>query len=190
MSVEAVEAAQLPTSGTWTVDPRHSSIRFAVKHHAVATYSAGFGEFEGRYDAETRTFMGSVNAASVHTFEMLRNELVGPTFFDAERYPAFGFVSSAVAEDGGTLTLEGDLTLKGVTKPVRGSGAIVGPSTVAHFDGTVHDHIGIDLTFVIDRRDFGIDFNNELVAGGLNLSWDVRIDLSLELSAPREPDGS
>jgi polyisoprenoid-binding protein YceI len=186
MSVEALQTGKLPTTRTWTVDPRHSSIRFSVKHHAVATYGAGFGEFEGQYDAAARTFSGAVQAGSVQTFEMLRNELVGPQFFDAEQYPEISFVSTSVEEDGGTLAVEGDLTIKGVTKRVRGTGAVIGPSTVAHYDGTVHDHIGVDLELTIDRRDFGIDFNNELVAGGLNLSWDVKIALSLELSAPTD----
>lgn len=185
VSVDALPAG-LPTTRTWMVDPRHSSIGFAVKHHAVATFRAGFAEFEGAYDGATRTFSGTVQAASVQTFEMLRNELVGPTFFDAEQHPAISFASTSVDADGGTLSVEGDLTLKGVTKRVRGSGTIVGPSTVAHYDGTVHDHIGVDLQFTIDRRDFGVDFNNELIAGGLNLSWDVQLELSLELAAPHE----
>jgi polyisoprenoid-binding protein YceI len=184
MSIEAVEAGRLPTTRTWTVDPLHSSIRFAVKHHAVATYRAGFGEFAGTFDAATRTFAGTVQAASVQTFEMLRNDLVGERFFDAEKHPEMSFVSTSVQEQDGTLTVEGDLTLKGVTRGVRATGTIVGLSTVAHYDGTVHDHLGIDLDLTIDRRDFGIDFNNELLAGGLNLGWDVRIELALELSAP------
>jgi polyisoprenoid-binding protein YceI len=186
MSIDAVQAGRLPTTGTWTIDPRHSSIRFAVKHHAVATYRAGFGEFEGQYDAAARTFTGTVQATSVQTFEMLRNDLVGDRFFEAERYPTISFVSSSVEERDGALIVEGDLTLKGATKRVRGEGTITGPSTVAHYDDTVHDHLGIDLELTIDRRDFGVDFNNELLAGGLNLGWDVRIELALELSAPVE----
>jgi polyisoprenoid-binding protein YceI len=117
---------------------------------------------------------------------MLRNDLVGERFFEVESHPTISFVSSSVEERDGALVVEGDLTLKGVTKPVRGVGTVVGPSTVAHYDGTVHDHFGIDLELTIDRRDFGVDFNNELIAGGLNLGWDVQIELALELSAPVE----
>jgi polyisoprenoid-binding protein YceI len=186
MSIQAVGAGRLPTTRTWTVDPLHSSIRFAVTHHAVATYRAGFGEFSGTYDAATRTFSGTVQAASVQTFEMLRGDLVGARFFDAEHYPEMSFVSTSVRDDDGSLAVDGDLTLKGVTKGVHATGTVVGPSTVAHYDGTVHDHVGIDLELTIDRRDFGIDFNNDLLAGGLNLGWDVRIELALELTAPVE----
>jgi polyisoprenoid-binding protein YceI len=189
MSSEAVEAGRLPTTRTWTVDPLHSSVRFSVTHHAVATYRAGFGEFAGTYDAATRTFAGTVQAASVQTFEMLRGDLVGERFFDAAKHPEISFASTSVRDDGGALTVEGDLTLKGVTKSVRAAGRAVGPSTVAHYDGTVHDHVGIDLELTIDRRDFGVDFNNELLAGGLNLGWDVRIELALELTAPVDNGG-
>ena len=112
MSIETIGAGRLPATRTWTIDSNHSSIRFAVKHHAVATYRAGFGEFQGQYDAGARTFTGTVQTASVQTFEMLRNDLVGDRFFQADQYPTISFVSSSVEEEDGALTVDGDLTLK------------------------------------------------------------------------------
>ena len=187
MSVETSETGRLPATGTWTVDPMHSTVGFRVKHHAVGTFKGRFSEIEGSYDASTGTLTGSARADSVQVpIEMLRNHLVSDAFLDAENHPAITFVSTSVTAQDGALSVEGDLTLRGVTRRVRTTGAISGPSRVAHYDGSVHDHIGIDLELTIDRRDYGVSFNNELVDGRLNLGWDVVLEFALELSTPVE----
>jgi polyisoprenoid-binding protein YceI len=184
MSVEASETGQLPATGTWTVDPFHSTAGFRIKHHAVGTFRSGFAGVEGSYDASTGTLSGSVRTDSVQVTGPLRDHLLTDAFFDAERNPTISFVSTSVTADGGALSVDGDLTLRGVTRPVHATGTISGPSRVQHYDGTVHDHIGIDLELTIDRRDFGVSFNNELVDGRLNLGWDVGLEFALELSTP------
>jgi polyisoprenoid-binding protein YceI len=177
----------LPVTGAWAVDPRHSAVGFKVKHHAVATFGGRFAEVQGAYDASTGTLSGSARTDSVQVpIPLLRDHLVSDAFFDAESHPEITFASTSVTADDGALTVEGDLTLRGVTRRVTATGTISGPSRVAHYDGTVHDHIGMDLAVTIDRRDYGVSFNNELVDGRLNLGWDVRLEFALELSTPVE----
>lgn len=187
MSVKAVSAQRLPTTRVWTVDPRHSSVGFRVKHHAFATYRAGFADFEGRYDGESRVLSGSATVESIQTFDMLRDRLFEADFFEAERYPTISFVSTSIDSEGDAVTVAGDLTLKGVTRRVNATGTVSETSRVkSPRDGSVKDHFGIDLDATIDRRDFGVDFNNELYDGRLNLGWAVTLELALELAAPVE----
>lgn len=177
----------LPANGVWSIDPMHSTVRFSLRHHAVATFRAGFSPVTGAYDAGAGTLAGEVRADTllVPGIDMLRNHLLTPDFFDAESNPTFSFRSTSITADGaGGLQIDGDLTLRGVTRPVSATGAVRGPATVHQPDGTVTERIGIDLTATIDRRDFGISFNNEITEGVLNLGWDVGIDVALELVAP------
>jgi polyisoprenoid-binding protein YceI len=175
----------LPATGTWSIDPNHSTATFRVIHHAVATFRARFTEVEGTYDAASGTLRGSVAVSSVHVaMDMLRDHLQTDAFFDAANHPRIEFVSTSVTADGGALSVDGDLTIRGVTRPVHAEGTVSGPSRVARPDGSVNDHIGIDLATTIDRRDYGVSFNNELVDGRLNLGWEVELDLALELTSP------
>jgi len=178
----------LPATRTWTVDARHSRVGFRVKHHAVAIFRSGFGDFEGRYEATTGSLTGSARVDSVQTFDGLRSRMLEPDVFDAERHPTISFVSTSTRANGSGVTVEGDLTMRGVTRPVVATGTVSGTSRVRRYDGSVNDHFGLDLELTIDRREFGLDWNNELLDGRLNLGWDVTLELSLELSAPAEED--
>ena len=184
MTAEVSGTSTLPTTRVWTVDARHSTVGFRVKHHAVGTFRAWFSEFEGQYDAEAGKLTGSAQTASVVTFDMLKEQLLSDDFFAAHTYPTISFESASLRIDGDLLTVEGEPTLRGVTKPVTAIGTIAGPSKVAGFGGPDKEHIGMDLEMTIDRRDFGVDYNNELLDGRLNLGWDVTLELSLELSRP------
>ncbi len=112
---------------------------------------------------------------------MLRNHLLTPDFFDAEQHPAIAFASTRIDGDDANLAIEGDLTLKGVTRPVTATGSATTPTAVKHPDGSVGEHFGIELEATIDRREYGVSFNNMLPDGIENLGWDVRIDVALEL---------
>ncbi len=177
----------LPATGLWSIDPMHSTVRFGLRHHAVATFRAGLSPVTGSYDAGGGTLAGEVRADAllVPGIDMLRNHLLSPDFFDAESNPTFSFRSTSITTDGdGGLQIDGELTLRGVTRSVSATGALRGPATVHQPDGAVTERLGIDLTATIDRRDFGIAFNNEIAEGVLNLGWDVAIDVALELVAP------
>jgi len=177
----------LPTAGLWTIDPRHSTVRFSVRHHAVATFRAGFSPVTGAYDAAAGTLSGEVpvDGLLVPGIDMLRNHLLSPAFFDAENHPTFSFCSSSLtARDDGRHEVLGELTLRGITRPVHAVGVARGPVTVHQRDGSVTERLGIDLTATLDRRDYEISFNNEISPGMLNLGWDVTIDVALELIGP------
>ena len=178
----ALTASTLPTTGVWELETRHSNVGFTVRSHSIATFRSSFGDVRGEYDADARKLSGSARVASVRTFESLRDRLLEEDFFDGADHPEISFESTSIDADGDALVVEGDLTMKGVTKRVRATGTVLGTAPVYHYrTETVHEHLGIDLELTIDRRDFGVSFNNEIANGALNLGWDVTLELSLEL---------
>ena len=171
----------LPATGVWDVEPKHSSVSFRIIHHAVATFRTSFEEFEAHFDAEAGTFTGSVQVASVRAFELLRDKLRSDEFFDATAYPEMRFVSTLIEQSGNRVAIDGDLTIKDQTRPVRVAGVVLGTAPVFHFPTkTTHEHFGVDLELTIDRREFGLTFNNPLPNGMLNLGSHVTIELGLE----------
>jgi polyisoprenoid-binding protein YceI len=181
MSTTTVQG--LPRTGVWNIDPVHSTARFAVRHHAVATFRAGFGELSGSYDADAGKLVGEVTVASVQVpMDLLRDHLQRAEFFDAEHHPVIRFESSAIsAGAAGAITVEGDLTIKGTPRHVSASGSVREPVAVRHQDGSEADHFGIDVELEIDRRDYGVEFNTRLPGGAENLGWDVTLEIALEL---------
>lgn len=181
--MSATVVASLPETGTWSIDSVHSTVNFSVRHHAVATFRSAFRNITGAYDGETARLAGHVEVVDLilRGPERLRNHLLSPAFFDAEEYPSFSFESTTITSNDGRLAIEGNLTLRGVTRPIRASGSTRGPQVVRHSDGRVTTRLGIDLATTIDRREFGIDFNNEVAEGIVNLGWNVEIEAALEL---------
>ena len=163
-------------SGTWTVDRVHSSIGFEVEH-MVSTFR---GRFED-YDAQLvdGKLVGTVAVPSVKVYdENLEAHLQSPDFFDAQLHPELRFESRELAIDEvGTVTLEGDLTIKGITKPVTARGRYVDVTT----DPAGGERIGLALETTVDRREFGLEWNAPLPKGGLVLGNDVTLTVALEL---------
>lgn len=171
---------ELP-AGTWQLDPVHSTVAFSVKHMLVANFRGGFGAFEVTLDAQG--LRGTVEVASVDVSEPnLNGHLLSPDFFDAERSPQLSFRSTAIRVSGDTVDIDGELTVKGVTKPVAITGTVSGP-VIHPFDGS--SRIGLELGTVVDRTAFGLDWNVPLPSGGLGLGNDVKLQAELELV--REP---
>jgi polyisoprenoid-binding protein YceI len=181
MSSLTVQA--LPATGLWNIDSNHSSARFSVRHHAVATFRGGFSDITGSYDAETGRLIGEVRVdrAELQGLDRLKAHFLTPDFFDADNHPTLSFESHPIGSDGDVLTVDGELTLRGVTRPVTATATVQGPATVRHGDGHISERLGIDLTTTIDRRDYGIEFNSEIAANVLNLGWEVTIEVALEL---------
>jgi len=170
-SVEAV-----PT-GTWASDPIHSTVGFAVRHMGLAPFRGGFKDFDATIS--DGRLVGSARVESITTDdETLTGHLLSPDFFDAERNPEITFTSSSVDVDGDELVVDGELTIKGTTRPVEAHGAIVGP--VSHPAGG--ERIGIDLETTVDRRDFGLNWNAELPKGGVMVENAVTLNVHLELA--------
>jgi len=123
----------LPT-GTWQVDPVHSTVGFSVKHMVVANFRGGFDTFSVTLDEAG--LRGTVDVASVGVSEPnLNGHLLSPDFFDAERNPQLSFESKAIRVDGDKLDIDGELTIKGTTEPVKITGTVSGPVTHP-FDGS------------------------------------------------------
>jgi polyisoprenoid-binding protein YceI len=171
----------LPTTGVWEVEPNHSSVSFRIIHHGVTTFRCGFGDFAGSFDAEGDAVTGAVKVESVQAFPMLRDRLFEPDFFDVANHPEMRFASTGIVRSANQIAVEGDLTIKGVTRPVRAEGIVLGTTPVFHYPTkTTHEHFGLDAQLTIDRREFNLSFNNDLPGGLLNLGSHVTIELALE----------
>lgn len=177
MSTQTIQ--QIPT-GTYAVDPVHSSIGFAVVHNGVSTFRSGFGAYEAKLSGgESPRLEGTVDVTSIEIDEPnLKGHLLSPEFFDAERYPQLRFESSAleVAEDG-TATVRGELEIRGEKRAVEAEGRFV--SLGADLAGK--PRVGFSFATGVDRRDFGLDWQAELPSGGEVLDYRVEIAVELEL---------
>jgi polyisoprenoid-binding protein YceI len=170
------------TAGTWAIDPVHSHVGFAVKHMVVATFRGRFEDYSGTLTAGedgAPRLQGSVEVGSIVVKdENLAAHLASPDFFDSERYPRIDFTSTAIRiGDGGELEVEGELTIKDNTHLVTARGAITGP----HVDIAGNEKVGVELEAVIDRREYGLQWNAPLPKGGFALDNDVTLQVSLEL---------
>jgi polyisoprenoid-binding protein YceI len=177
----SVATEQNITAGTWNIDKVHSHVGFAVKHMVVATFRGRFEEYDGALtvgeDGEPR-LEGAVDVDSIVVKdENLAGHLKAPDFFDSERYPKIQFRSSAVRLRGGELEVEGQLTIKDRTHDVTARGTITGP----HEDIAGNEKVGIELETVVDRREFGLEWNAPLPKGGVAVENDVKLEVSLEL---------
>ena len=175
MTVTALPETAIP-AGTWSIDPIHSSLEFAVKHLGLATVKGRAAGFTGSITGgEQPAIEGVVSVASLTTFDETRDgHLQSPDFFDAERHPELRFASSSFEQQGDQLVVDGELTIKGVTRPVELRGTVAGSTT----DPWGNERIGLDLAGTIDRTDYGLTFNAPLPGGGLLLSDDVRLEAS------------
>jgi polyisoprenoid-binding protein YceI len=169
-------------AGKWSIDPVHSTIGFAVKHMVVATFRGRFEQYTGGLSTgpDGATILsGSVDVDSIVVKdENLAGHLKSPDFFDSSSHPGIAFASTSLSVgDAGELEVAGDLTIKGNTHSVLATGSLVGP----HVDIAGNDKIGVELEAIIDRREYGLEWNAPLPKGGFALDNDVRLQVSLEL---------
>jgi polyisoprenoid-binding protein YceI len=174
-----LSATGLPV-GTWRLDPVHSSASFAVKHMAVATFRGRFERLDAALtvDESSAELVGTVDAGSIVVKdENLQAHLGSPDFFDIERYPDIAFRSTSIRREGDELIVDGELTIKGNTRAVEARGTIDGPGVT--LAGAVA--LGIALETIIDRSEFGLDFNAPLPTGGVAVANEVKLTVELEL---------
>jgi len=183
MSTQTIEQ-QVP-AGSWSVDPVHSSVTFAVTHNGVSTFRSGFGKYEAKLSGgESPQLAGGVDVASIEIDEPnLKGHLLSPEFFDAERHPRLRFTSGAleVAEDG-SATLRGELEIRGEKHEVEAHGRFA--ELGADLAGRAR--VGLSLAASVDRRSFGLDWQAELPSGGEVL--DYRVDIAVELELVEEAE--
>jgi polyisoprenoid-binding protein YceI len=173
-------AVQIPT-GTWNVDPSHSSIEFQVKHLGIATVKGYFQDFAGALvvDEDGLHASGTVQVASVDTREDKRDEhLRSADFFDVENHAEISYVSTAIEPiDDESFRVTGDLTIRGVTNSVTLEASVEGYEQ----DPWGNDRVGLEAHGQIKRGDYGINFNQALGSGNLLVGEKVKI--LVEISA-------
>jgi polyisoprenoid-binding protein YceI len=178
MSATAISTEQIP-AGTYAIDPSHSSVGFEVRHMGIATVRGAFRRFNGTIDAtgSAPVLTGSVEVASIDTGEEQRDaHLAAPDFFDAEQYPEITFETTAIeTTEGGKIQLTGEITIKGITKPIELTGTAGDGGT----DPWGNERIGFEVEGVIDRRDFDLKWNQTLPNGNLLVSNEVKLVVSV-----------
>ena len=169
---------------TWNLDPAHSSIQFAVKHMVISTVRGSFNEFAidaeiAETDLARSRATVRIAAASLSTGNNDRDaHLRSGDFFDAENHPELVFVTRAIEPRGGDdYRISGDLTIRGVTRPVTLDGEIQGP-VKDPWGGT---RFGLSASGKISRKEFGLDWNAVLEAGGLLVGDEVKLSIETEL---------
>lgn len=184
-----ITADQIPgyRVGTWTIDPTHTEVGFSVRHLAISKVKGKFESFSGTITTAENPLESSVEAtvevASINTNQADRDgHLRTGDFFAAEEYPEFTFTSTGVRQEGGDFKIDGDLTLRGVTKPVTFDFEFGGFGT----DPYGNYKVGFTATTVVKREDYGIQWNAPLETGGLLLGSDVTITLDVQAALAQE----
>ena len=173
------------TTGTWTLDPAHSEIGFSVRHAGISKVRGQFTDVAGQLnvaeDAAPSTGEIVVGMASVDTKNETRdNHVRSEEFFDVANHPEMTYRILGLNLTDGEGTVSGELTLRGVTKPVE---------LEAEFNGVAVDAFGVTragftASTAISRKEFNVTWNAALEAGGVMVSDKVNIDLDVEFTAP------
>jgi polyisoprenoid-binding protein YceI len=176
MSTLASTTTLAPTGTTWVADPVHSNVSFEVEYAGVSTFRGSFRDFDATLEGSA--LAGSARVASVDVKdEQLNGHLQSPDFFDAERHPEIAFRAQqlSVADDG-TVAGSGELTIKGVTRPVELKGRVASAPSVDPFG---RERLGLDLETAIDRNRFGVAWNAPNQSGGNYLGDEVTLKADL-----------
>ncbi len=179
-TIQTTEAAQasLPT-GTWKVDPVHSSVEFQVKHLGIATVKGQFIEFEGTLEVgeDGARANGTVEVGSVNTREPQRDaHLRSADFFDVEQFPRIAFQATEITPlDGEEFKVIGELTIHGVTHEVTLYATLEGTET----DPQGNPRVGLSANTQINRSDYEMKFNPALGSGNVVVSDKVKILLDI-----------
>jgi polyisoprenoid-binding protein YceI len=176
------QGLQIPAAGTYVLDAAHKRVGFVVRHLMVSKVRGDFAEAEATITIGEDPLQSSVTAtirtASVHTGQADRdNHLRTGDFFEAEKYPTMEYRSTGIKSfDGNEFVLHGELTIKGVTRPVE---------LLVEFEGAGRSPYGFDVfgfsaTTEIDREDWGLTYNMALESGGVMIGKKVKIEIEGE----------
>jgi polyisoprenoid-binding protein YceI len=174
----------------WNIDPAHTNVEFAVRHLMISTVKGRFSDVSGHATADESDLSGlklevTIKAASIDTRQPDRDaHLKSPDFFDVEKYPTIVFKGSHIKGDHmSEFELHGNLTMHGVTKPIQLDVTAEGRGK----DPWGGERMGYSAKGKIDRRDFGLNWNQALETGGIAVGHDVKLSIDLELvKAPAE----
>lgn len=168
-------------AGIWEIDPVHSDVSFTVRHMMVSKVRGRFGTFSGEIvtgrEVTDSSVSVSIDPASVDTGNHQRDEDVrSDRFLDVKNYPIWTFRSTGVRAEGDGFAVDGELTIKGVTRPVTLAVEMNGAGS----DGQGGTRAGFSGSTTIDRNDFGVDIHLPLDGGGVVVSDKVLINLEIE----------
>lgn len=186
-AAQKAHEVQLPQPGTWVIDPSHSTVGAVARHLMVSKVRGRFNNFSGELrigeTPESSSVVATIDAASIDTAEPTRDaHLRSPDFLDVEKHPTLEFASTAVGQTGlASLRVDGDLTIRGVTRPV---------SLDVTYDGLITDPFGnakaiFTAETEIDRELWGMTWNKALETGGVLVGR--RLKIELEIQAVRKP---
>jgi polyisoprenoid-binding protein YceI len=166
--------------GTFVADPVHSSFGFAVRYQGVSLFRGTLSDVSASLTDGRLEGAAKVESISIRTPEQFRAHVLSPEFFDAANHPDVRFVSDEldVREDG-TAKVTGELTIKGITKPVEATGTWTAPAADAF--GNARGHVNLEA--VIDRTEWDMSWNMALPSGGNVLANDVTLTVELSLVA-------
>ena len=170
---------------TWALDAAHSNVEFAVKHLMIAKVKGRFSQVSGNLTADPANpadfkLEVEIDAASIDTRQEQRDaHLRSGDFFDAETYPTITFSGKKIEGDGDEFRLTGDLTIKGMTREITLDVTNEGRAT----DPWGGSRIGFSARGKIDRRDFGLTWNQALEAGGVLVGDEIKISVDAEFTA-------
>lgn len=168
----------------WVLDPMHSEVQFKVKHLVISTVTGSFRSFEGSIETTSEDFSGaeisfSLDVSSIDTTQEARDgHLKSAEFFDAEQFPKISFKSTSFTKNGDDYKLAGDLTIKGITKPV---------TLDAEFGGTAVDFYGntkagFEVTGKINRKEFGLTWDGVTEAGSIVVGEDIKLTINAQFA--------
>jgi polyisoprenoid-binding protein YceI len=168
-------------AGTWDIDPVHSDVSFSVRHMMVSKVRGRFATFSGEIvtgeDVTGSSVTATIDATSIDTNNDQRNgHIRSADFFDVENHPTWNFTSTGVRTDGEDLVIDGNLTIKGVTKPVQLAVEVNGFGPDA-YGGT---RAGFTASTSINRSDFGVDIAMPMDGGGVVVGEKVQITLEIQ----------
>jgi len=181
IGIRTVDDVEVPEAGVYEIDAAHSVVEFVVRHLGLAKVRGRFNQFEGTVtiadDIEASSVVARIQAASIDTREPDRDaHLRSADFLDAERFPTLDFRSTGLRREGADWMLDGDLTIRGETRPV---------TLEVEFEGGAKDpwggvRIGLSAETEIDREDWGLTWNQALETGGWLVGKRVKLELSTE----------
>jgi len=167
------------SGGVWHADRFFSSVTFQVRHLGLRDYRAGFAEIDATLDVAAGTLEATVPVKSLDLNNpVIRERMLSDEFLDAARHPQVRWVVSEFrGDESRAIVVTGELTIHGHRRPVEAEGRIglPGPGLLSP-----ENRVGIELKAVVDRRDFGLDWQEQLPTGGDTLGYDVTLEAILE----------
>ena len=173
-----MSVATTALTGSYVADPVHSTFGFSVRYQGVSLFRGSLTDVTATLQDGRLEGVAKVESISVRTPEQFRAHLLSPEFFDAEQHPEITYTSSELdLREDGTAVVGGELTIKGITRPVKATGTWSAPAADAF--GNTRAHLSLEA--IVDRSEFDMNWNMPLPSGGNALANEVTLSVELSL---------